>query len=58
MLRIVYCLLVYNVDWFTKSNNLKLRPIVDFYYFFLSLFIIIVLLNLMLAILFDTYDKV
>lgn len=58
MMQIVYCLIVFNVDWFTENNALKLRPIADFYYYFLSLFIIVVLLNLILAILFDTYDKV
>jgi len=47
---------VYNVDFFIKSNSLYLRPIIDVYYFFLSIFIIVVLLNLILAILFNTYD--
>ena len=57
MMKVMYCMMVFNVDWFVDYNS-ELRFLIDFYYLFLSLFIIVVILNLLLAILFDTYDKV
>ena len=58
MLNMMYRLILYDIDDFLLSNEWELTWIINLYYYITGVFFLVVILNLFLAILFDTYDKV
>ena len=58
MFDMMYRLILYDIDDFLLANHSELRFVIDLYYYIYGIFFLIVILNLLLAILFDTYDKV
>lgn len=49
---------MYDIDDFFLTNQYELRWLMDLYYYISGIFFIVVILNLLLSILFDTYDQV
>ena len=54
----MYRFILYDIDDFFVQNGQKLEVVISFYYYVCGIFLLIIILNLLLAILFDTFDKV
>ena len=49
---------MFDIDDFFINNGHKLSWAIDIYYYITGIFFLVIILNLLLSILFDSYDKV
>lgn len=58
MINMMYRFIMYDIDDFFMKPEPETRYLIQFYLIVCGIFFLVVILNLFLAILFDSYDKV